>query len=305
MRASDVPQTIMSLLKGSSRTFALSIPLLPQPLRDEVAIAYLLFRIADTFEDETVWDRASRLEGLEAIDRVLSGEAPDDLLEAVVGMLRGVELSDPGYTELMRHTGDVMSAFDRLDPRVRDSIARHLRRTIRGMAEHLRRDEPITTVEEVRAYCYYVAGIVGELLTELFVMRCPTLDASDELKSLAPKFGEALQLVNILRDSTTDANEGRLFVSSAEHLPTLFEMARRDLSLAARYVTLLEELGADPGVVAFNSLNQRLAQSTIDLVQREGPGAKMTREAVQTLHDTIVGAMNGGKSIAAIGSAAS
>jgi farnesyl-diphosphate farnesyltransferase len=53
------------LLEKTSRTFALSIPLLPEPTRREVMIAYLLFRIADTFEDSSSWPRESRIEALE------------------------------------------------------------------------------------------------------------------------------------------------------------------------------------------------------------------------------------------------
>src|SRR5689334_17029718 len=60
------------LLILTSRTFALAIPELPEPLRREVGIAYLLFRIADTFEDATRWPRAERLAGLAAFDKLLA-----------------------------------------------------------------------------------------------------------------------------------------------------------------------------------------------------------------------------------------
>ena len=59
------------LLIATSRTFALSIPLLPEPTRREVTLAYLLFRIADTFEDAPSWPRAARIEALERFGRLL------------------------------------------------------------------------------------------------------------------------------------------------------------------------------------------------------------------------------------------
>ncbi|MEO1513170.1 MAG: squalene/phytoene synthase family protein, partial [Planctomycetota bacterium] len=56
-----------ALLQGSSRTFALSIPLMPEPVRRQTTIAYLLFRIADTFEDEPAWSTEEKLAGLETV----------------------------------------------------------------------------------------------------------------------------------------------------------------------------------------------------------------------------------------------
>src|SRR6185295_10100731 len=66
------------LLLLTSRTFALAIPELPEPLRREGGVAYLLFRIADTFEDATHWPRADRLAALAAFDRLLSAPALDE-----------------------------------------------------------------------------------------------------------------------------------------------------------------------------------------------------------------------------------
>ena len=59
------------LLLKTSRTFALAIPLLPEPTRAAVGVAYLLFRIADTFEDATAWPRTQRIEALERFVEVL------------------------------------------------------------------------------------------------------------------------------------------------------------------------------------------------------------------------------------------
>ena len=44
---------LQALLGETSRTFALAIPRLPEPRMTEVTVAYLLFRIADTFKDAT------------------------------------------------------------------------------------------------------------------------------------------------------------------------------------------------------------------------------------------------------------
>ena len=67
------PAEIDDLLEKTSRTFALAIPLLPEPTRLQVGIAYLLFRIADTFEDAELWPRAAKLDALADFDRLLQG----------------------------------------------------------------------------------------------------------------------------------------------------------------------------------------------------------------------------------------
>jgi farnesyl-diphosphate farnesyltransferase len=59
------------LLQKTSRTFALAIPLLPEPTRNQVGIAYLLFRIADTFEDAVLWSRERRLAALDQFVELL------------------------------------------------------------------------------------------------------------------------------------------------------------------------------------------------------------------------------------------
>ena len=60
----EEPRLLDALLEKTSRTFALSIPRLPEPTRREVTVAYLLFRIADTLEDATLWDGSRRRDEL-------------------------------------------------------------------------------------------------------------------------------------------------------------------------------------------------------------------------------------------------
>src|SRR5207244_1602679 len=64
------------LLESTSRTFALSIPLLPEPARRQVSIAYLLFRIADTFEDAELWSPEERRKALADFSELLAEPHP-------------------------------------------------------------------------------------------------------------------------------------------------------------------------------------------------------------------------------------
>jgi len=279
------------LLEHTSRTFALSIPLLPEPVMQQITVSYLLFRIADTFEDEAGWTNAERIAALESFGRMLTraGDAPSGRPDACE--LDRVDVADEAYAELLRNADTVVGALAEFDAPARRTIIAHLHRTIDGMRLWLERDTLPTTVGEVQEYCYYVAGIVGELCTELFILNEPALrTARPELLELAPHFGEGLQLVNILRDELDDASDGRHYLPRTPARRALFDVAADDLRRAGEYVTLLERSGAPAGVVAFNAMNLTLAIATLARVRERGPGVKLSRQEVASAFDAISGA---------------
>lgn len=288
------------LLAATSRTFALSIPLLPEPTRREVGLAYLLFRIADTFEDAELWPRERQEAALGAF-ALLLGAGPDVGKVSVESWLTPPPSDHAGYLELLAATPAVLSACQQLEPEARDAILHHTVRTARGMAQFVRRKNEhgvlqLADVADLKAYCYVVAGIVGELLTELFLRSTPTLEtAAVELRRRAAAFGEALQLVNILKDSAGDALHGRNFLPAATARDEVFALARTDLAHAAEYVSLLQAHGAPRGVVAFTALPVLLARASLDRVETDGPGAKLTRTEVQTLAAGLESALDRGE----------
>src|SRR6187399_2094648 len=119
------------------------------------------------------------------------------------------------------------------------------------------------------------------MLTELFLQARPALAAAaTDLRRDAPAFGEALQLVNILKDSADDAGEGRHFLPAGVAREAVVTLARRDLDTAMRYCTRLEADGAGPGIVGFAALPVLLAHGTLDHVTAAGPGAEVSRAEV-------------------------
>ena len=138
-------------------------------------------------------------------------------------------------------------------------------------------------IPDLRDYCYVVAGIVGEMLTELFLLGASLAPVAEALRRRAATFGEALQLVNILKDSTADAAEGRTFIPSARDRKLAFELARADLPIAGEYVDHLQRAGAPRGYLGFTALPVRLAWATLDRVEEQGPGSKLTRPEVAAL----------------------
>ncbi len=287
------------LLVKTSRTFALSIPQLEGRTRHQVTLGYLLLRIADTLEDAAVWSREQRAEALFRFADLLadSSETAEGVAAAVVeSWLEEPPSHHEGYLELLKATGEVLLAYEALDPAARSVVGRYVRRTTVGMAHIVRRADRdgalrLAGIPDLRDYCYVVAGIVGEMLTELFLLGAPLAPVAEALRRRAATFGEALQLVNILKDSTADAAEGRTFIPSARDRRLAFGLARADLLIAGEYVDLLQSAGAPRGFLGFTGLPVRLAWATLDRVEEQGPGSKLTRPEVAALvaamHDDL------------------
>lgn len=274
------------LLVKTSRTFALSIPLLPEPCRREVTIAYLLFRIADTFEDAAAWPKPARLRALAEFAELLRKPDVARARALTAEWTRSRPIDHDGYMELLAETPAVLDALAQCEARARAIVTRHALRTTEGMATVVERTDErgnlqLRDVQDLRDYCYIVAGIVGELLTELFLLHGPQLHGVRRvLEDNAVAFGEALQLVNILKDADDDAEDGRVFLPSKSERGPIFALAREDLARAQRYVSALHEAEAPTGFLAFTALPVMLAKATLDRVEAFGPGAKIERAEV-------------------------
>jgi farnesyl-diphosphate farnesyltransferase len=188
-----------------------------------------------------------------------------------------------------------MRAAESLAPEAWRLVSSHTAKTCRAMASFVERESDgvlcLKDLRDLRAYCYAVAGIVGEMLTELFLLDPALGSIASLMREEAPLFGEALQLVNILKDRAADAREGRRYLPEGVDAAEVFALARRDLAVASGYCARLERCGADSGVVAFTALPALLAFSTLGRVERDGPGAKITRaevsEIVAALHEAV------------------
>ena len=281
-------ERLAELLERTSRTFALSIPLLREPTRHQVELAYLLFRIADTLEDATRWSKERQVAELNAFAGLLRDPSVEQAQRLADAWHREPPLDHDDYMELMRETPLVIAAFLELEPAALEQVRQHTLRTTELMAAFCARqnDERVLeleSIDELKRYCYAVAGIVGEMLTELFLLGAPALDGTaDELRSRAATFGEALQLVNILKDTATDVREGRDFLGGCER-SEVFALARRDLGVAQEYVELLRRHEAPRGTVEFTALPVLLAWAALDAVEQNGPGAKVSRLKVAAI----------------------
>jgi farnesyl-diphosphate farnesyltransferase len=197
-------------LDGVSRTFALTIPQLPPPLAAPVANGYLLCRIVDTIEDEVGLSSQQKRTFCERFIHVVAGqEAAEPLAADLTPLLSEQTLR--AERELIAEIPRVIRITHSFAPAQREALSDCVATMARGMAafqdQDLRRG--LNDLGQMADYCYYVAGVVGEMLTRLFCHYSPeiTIHRSD-LMSLAVSFGQGLQMTNILKDIWDDRERG-------------------------------------------------------------------------------------------------
>ncbi len=215
-----------AVLPAVSRTFALTIPQLPEPLCHAVTNAYLLCRIADAIEDEVSLDQAQvRALQSELID-VLSGrEDPDRFSTRASSMLTNATIE--AERDLVANTSKIVAVFSKLPTSQADPIRRCVEKMCLGMPEFQvdRKSRGLRSIRELDRYCYVVAGVVGEMLTDLFCDYSPGIARHrSEMSQLASSFGEGLQLTNILKDVWEDLNHDTCWLPA-----DIFEAAGYDL----------------------------------------------------------------------------
>ena len=251
------------ILPEVSRTFAISIRFLPGTLGTAVNTAYLLCRIADTVEDDNSTPPEKRAQLLEQFLRTLDDHDAADAFPSLAAGLQG----DAAHLTLVEHSDLVLVLFRTLPQRTRDRVAHWVREMGLGMAKFVRAYPGgirIQTLAEYKEYCYYVAGTVGFMLTELWHEHARVIGTReyDRLLVKCQAFGEALQTVNILKDIAWDAQHensiyipandlaaqgsGHATLLSPEHVErnhravaSFIELAKRDLDDALEYTLMI------------------------------------------------------------------
>lgn len=212
------------LLKQVSRSFYLSLAILPRRVRDPVGLAYLFARAADSIADTRLIGRDARLRHLEAFRGEFADEGPSRL----AGIVAACTGPNPhaGERELLRRLPECFARYRALEPADRERVRSLLLTITDGMLWDLRtfpgEDEgrlvALGSREELDRYTYHVAGCVGEFWTEIHVAHLPRLRAW-KVETMKPKgvsFGKGLQLTNVLRDLPRDLRAGRCYLPGPE-----------------------------------------------------------------------------------------
>ncbi len=262
-RVAEAERFGRGILPAVSRTFALSIRVLPGELGRAVLAAYLLCRIADTLEDEPVLPASDKAALLDEMLRCFDDARAANAFPARVASIAG----EPAHVRLTRNADLVFVLFRALSPATRGHVQRWVGEMIGGMRKFVLvypHGIRIQSLEEYREYCYYVAGTVGYLLTDLWHEHAPSIGERQYrvLREQCRAFAEALQTVNILKDVATDAEqENSIYVPEQlllEHgsshaeilhadrlrgtraaLATLVTLAHHDLEGARSYLLLI------------------------------------------------------------------
>jgi len=197
------------ILIGVSRTFALTIPQLPDVLQDVVGNAYLLCRIADTIEDEQNLDVEKKYQFTESFIRVVAGEEPaEQFANELLPLLSLDECStNPDELDLIENTPRVIRLTHGFTLAQRTALERCVSIMSRGMVEFQENSSlhGLADLPELARYCYVVAGVVGEMLATLFCEYSREIAKNEEvLRELAVSFGQGLQMTNILKDVWED-----------------------------------------------------------------------------------------------------
>ena len=285
------------ILPHVSRTFAITIPVLTEPLRDQVGLAYLLCRIVDTVEDRDdiePTERASLFACLAQLAR-----DPRDAKTRRDFQNQWRSHPDPHHETLVRRADELFECFAGLPDRPRKATAACLDEMILGMSTFPgpragREPLPVCAdLDELELYCHAVAGTVGILLSRLFAAHV------DDGKWLTAErveqgrlFGLGLQLTNILKDYQRDADRGISYIPprwleapqdrpqlTAEGIRALVGRALSHLDAAEAYTLSLPRIR--PDMRLFCLWAQHLALATLYLVAAKGRGAepaKVSRE---------------------------
>jgi 4,4'-diapophytoene synthase len=198
------------ILPGVSRTFALTIPELPPALRTSVTNAYLLCRIADTIEDEPALSPGESLLFLQRFVAVLYGKEPATVLARDLGPQLSSQTL-PAEHELVANMERVVRVTDRLAADQRLAIQRCVEVMCGGMHQFQQTASlrGVPRQADMDDYCYYVAGVVGQMLTELFCgYSAKVAQHRAAMHELDVSFAQGLQMTNILKDIWEDRARG-------------------------------------------------------------------------------------------------
>src|SRR5579863_2473545 len=216
-----------AVLPSVSRTFALTIPQLPPGLREPVANAYLLCRIADTVEDEPALSVREKERFHDFLTEIVVGRASANEFARKLYPLLSTQTS-PAERDLIRNTARVIAVTHAFSATQRAALERCVRIMCEGMPRFQRNRSlaGLADREQLDQYCYYVAGVVGEMLTELFCDYRPDLaPRRQEMMRLAVSFGQGLQMTNILKDVWEDRARGVCWLPRTVFLTYGFELA--------------------------------------------------------------------------------
>jgi phytoene/squalene synthetase len=266
-----------------SRSFAFCIRKLEEPLRMQVSLSYLLCRVLDTIEDSNWSEKTLQLAHYELFESFIES-VPE--AETVNRWVSSFPDSIPeSEKNCLKDSFLLFQDLHAQAPAVYQIIRNTVLRMDHGMRHYSTGELKLKNLKEVNQYCYFVAGVVGELLTKLFLEYRPSFQANPDLMKDAFHFGLFLQKINLLKDQLGDEKEGRFLIPSRE---LVMESVRENARGSLRYLTALPK--EEAGFRTFCAWSLFLGLATIPFMQEsysQGSGIKISRDATEALLSEI------------------
>ncbi|KAJ5895677.1 squalene synthase [Penicillium taxi] len=272
----ETEKACFKYLDLTSRSFSAVIKELHPELLLPVSVFYLALRGLDTIEDDTSIPLATKEPLLRGFDNFLTQE----------GWTFEGNRPEEKDRELLVQFHNVITEFMKLKPSYQAIIKDITNKMGNGMADYCRKaetdDASVKTIEEYDLYCYYVAGLVGEGLTRLFVEAEFGKPALLEHPNLMKSMGLFLQKTNIIRDIREDFDDKRRFWPKeiwSKHVynfEDLFKIEHREAALNCNSEMILNALEHVPeclyylagmreqSVFNFGAIPQAMAIATLE-----------------------------------------
>jgi farnesyl-diphosphate farnesyltransferase len=213
---------LRDFLKRVSRLFYTTLVVVPADVRDQVSLAYLFARAADTIADTEVLDRSRRLDYLGQLKAQFVG---DQLSWAQIREIQravGSAQHDSAERQLLERLEECFMVFQDFSPDDRCRVQRLMTTLVQGMEMDLTvfpgssaaDVAALKTYEDLDRYIYYVAGCVGEFWTDLMFTYRRGLRSWNvmTMAEVAVRFGKGLQLTNVVKDIAHDLQRGRCYI---------------------------------------------------------------------------------------------
>lgn len=288
------------LLRSVSRSFYLSVRLLPLNLREPIGVAYLLARASDTIADSSDLPPAEREQHLaDFLTMIRTGGR-----EGLDRIRARVRSNHDGENVLIAQLDRCLAWLESMPEFDRAEIRAVLEKIIHGQTLDVQRPV-LHTAAELEEYCYLVAGCVGEFWTRECVHHLPHYSSlpPDRLHACAIDFGKALQLVNILRDIPADRKNGRSYLPTENPDFTHWHTHARTLLDSGReYIRSLRPARVRMGCF----LPWDLARKTLALLAKQNPletphRVKVTRADVRaTFLRAMIAAFSNGPLVSSL-----
>ncbi|PTR08408.1 farnesyl-diphosphate farnesyltransferase [Nitrosospira sp. Nsp5] len=215
-------ELLHDILKQVSRSFYLTLNVLPAGVRDQMGLSYLFARAADTIADTDLIDRGQRLKYLNQFRAQFQTHKIDWKAIQEIQAVLIPHQKDSAESILLQRLEDCLKLYETYSAGDRERIQWLMEVLPNGMEMDLTRFPgesagqltALSTLDELDQYTYYVAGCVGEFWTRMVCAHSPEMARWDvtKMSTMGVRFGKGLQLTNIVKDIARDLHNGRCYV---------------------------------------------------------------------------------------------